>query len=295
MIKQPSESFFGGTMSLLKKTIDQGKKKRLFRVFKNNNNQTQTFDESNYAESFIPACYKKEHLSSMFVAYQPDSYISHNAHPEFNGLFDKFIKHNELNNTGDITRLWSFILNIKQIISENIEGDFAELGVWRGNTATVLAHFASLSHRKVFLFDTYTGFDKKDITGLDAHRKIGKFSNTSMDVIEEIIGNENHACEFVKGYFPDSITNIHKSKQYAAVSLDCDLYQPMKAGLDFFYSRMPQGGIFLLHDYSSFFWEGAKKAIDEFCDEQNEYLILMPDKSGSAFIRKSKHLNSENI
>jgi hypothetical protein len=72
------------------------------------------------------------------------------------------------------------------------------------------------------------------------------------------------------------------------VSLDCDLYEPMKAGLEFFYPRMTRGGIFLLHDYSSFSWNGAKKAIDEFCGQSGEFIVLMPDKSGSAFLRKAR-------
>ena len=72
------------------------------------------------------------------------------------------------------------------------------------------------------------------------------------------------------------------------VSLDCDLYAPTKAGLEFFYPLMEKHGIFLLHDYSSLHWEGSKRAIDEFCELNNEKLILIPDKSGSAFFRKNK-------
>lgn len=48
------------------------------------------------------------------------------------------------------------------------------------------------------------------------------------------------------------------------VSLDCDLHQPMKAALQYFYLRMSLGGILLLHDYSSKQWLDAKKAIDDF-------------------------------
>ncbi len=51
---------------------------------------------------------------------------------------------------------------------------------------------------------------------------------------------------------------------------------------------MPVGGLFLLHDYSSKHWAGAKLAIDEFCKASGEYVICMPDKSGSAFLRKTK-------
>jgi hypothetical protein len=107
-------------------------------------------------------------------------------------------------------------------------------------------------------------------------------------MVKEVIGKHSSVCDFVKGYFPESIAEAHRKKQYAVVSLDCDLYEPMKAGLDFFYPLMPKGGLFLLHDYSCLHWLGSKKAIDEFCHTTQEHVILMPDKSGSAFIRKSK-------
>jgi O-methyltransferase len=60
----------------------------------------------------------------------------------------------------------------------------------------------------------------------------------------------------------------------------------MKAGLEVFYDRMSPGGIFILHDYSSGWWEGAKRAVDEFLADKPERLILMPDACGTAVFRR---------
>jgi hypothetical protein len=225
-------------------------------------------------------------LQNTYLSYHPDSQAHFNSHPEFEHLFSLFTAENKINNIGDVSRLWSFILNIKQIISEGICGDFAELGVWKGNTASILAYFASENNRRVYLFDTYNGFHEEDLVGIDSNKE-KSFSDTSITTAKSIIGENSNSCEFVKGVFPESITELHKDKKYSVVSLDCDLYIPMKAGLNFFYPLMPKGGLFMLHDYSSLFWEGSKKAIDEFCKNNKEHVILMPDKSGSAFIRKS--------
>jgi hypothetical protein len=222
-----------------------------------------------------------------FTAYHPDSYYAFGAYPEFDELFKKFTAYNVINNGGDITRLWSFILNCKQVLAEGVGGDFAELGVWRGNTASILAKFASSSNRKVLLFDTFEGFTKKDLTGIDAAKEMD-FDNTSIELVKKVIGENGHCCTYVKGFFPGTLTIEHEAMRYAIVSLDCDLYAPTKAGLDFFYARMPKGGLFFLHDYSSLHWDGAKLAIDEFCAASGEHVILMPDKSGSAFLRKSR-------
>ena len=96
------------------------------------------------------------------------------------------------------------MLNIKQVIADGIEGDFAELGVWRGNTAAVLAHYAANSGRKVFLFDTFQGFDSKDLKGIDAAQQM-QFADTSVDLVKEVIGTHSDVCEFERGYFPDSL------------------------------------------------------------------------------------------
>ena len=224
--------------------------------------------------------------SPFYLAYHPDSYFAFRAHPEFDELYPRFTAHNEVNNGGDSTRIWAFILNCKQVLAEDIQGDFAELGVWRGNTASILAKFAATANRKVLLFDTFEGFKENDLTGIDAQKEMD-FNNTSIDLVGKVIGENNTHCIYAKGFFPDSITNDHKSRQYAIVSLDCDLYAPTKAGLAFFYERMPKGGIFFLHDYSSLHWNGSKLAIDEFCKASGEHIILMPDKSGSAFFRKT--------
>ncbi|MDQ6612332.1 MAG: TylF/MycF family methyltransferase [Gemmatimonadota bacterium] len=233
---------------------------------------------------FIPG---RTRLFNLYAAYQPDSQVAFSATPEFDILYKKFITKNRRNNAGDTSRLWSLVLNCKQLMAENIPGEFAELGVWRGNTAAVLAHYATASNRKAYFFDTYAGFDARDLKGLDK-RTNRHFINTSLKMVQKVIGDDGASCEYVQGFFPDSIQPHHRACAFAAVSLDCDLYEPTKAGLEFFYPRLSHGGMFFLHDYSSGHWPGAKLAIDEFCKSTGEFLVLMPDKSGSAFFRKAR-------
>jgi hypothetical protein len=228
------------------------------------------------------------HLANIFLAYHPDSYAEFRNHREFRLLFRRFSRHNRRNNAGDTVRLWSFILNIKQVLNDGVLGDFAELGVWRGNTAAVLAHFALESRRTVHLFDTFDGFDPVDLAGLDRATRKEQFDDTSLALVRDVIGPGWAVCQVSVGHFPKSVRPEDETATYAVVSLDCDLYQSMKAGLEFFYPRIPRGGLLLLHDYSSQHWAGAKKAIDEFCATTGEIPILMPDKCGSAFIRRAR-------
>ncbi len=79
---------------------------------------------------------------NLALGYVPDSEATFKEHPEFKEVYRSFSKYNKVNNGGDIARLWSLVLNLKQIDEEKIEGNYAELGVWRGNTSSVLAYFA---------------------------------------------------------------------------------------------------------------------------------------------------------
>ena len=216
-----------------------------------------------------------------FHAYYPDRLL---LLPDLTDLYRRWITGNKTNNNGDAMRFMALILNIGQLQQECIPGDLAELGVWKGNSAAILAHFASLSGRRLFLFDTFEGFDRRDLAGVDLSQN-RDFSDTSIDLVRETVGHPE-VTTYLKGFFPDTITDEVRERQYAMVHIDCDLYLPMKAALAFFYPRMPCGGMLILHDYSSGTWEGATRAIDEFCKERSEHVSLWPDKSGTAMIRK---------
>jgi hypothetical protein len=216
-----------------------------------------------------------------FHAYYPDGISSF---PHLADLYRRWIWGNKTNNNGDATRFVALMLNLRQLVAEGVPGDFVELGVWKGNSAAILAHFAAQSGRRLYLFDTFEGFDKRDLVGVDrGHSR--DFSDTSIDSVRANVGHPE-LTTYLQGYFPDTITDEVRQRQFALVHIDCDLYLPMKAALDFFYPRMPRGGILLLHDYSSGAWDGATRAIDEFYKETGEQISLWPDKSGTAMIRK---------
>ena len=55
-----------------------------------------------------------------------------------------------------------------------------------------------------------------------------------------------------------------------------DLYQPMLAGLRFFYSKMYPGGVILMHDYFHPELPGVKQAVEEFEKETQITLCKVP-------------------
>lgn len=199
-------------------------------------------------------------------------------------LTDGFF-HNEDHHKRDMGRFFTFTLIYDQIRKENIQGDLAELGVYRGNTAYILASFGRILDRTAYLFDTFEGFDPKDLKGIDEAIP-HQFSDTSLETVRSFVGEEN--VVYVKGYFPESAAQIPDDRKFAAVHLDCDLYSPMMSALEYFYPRMSEGGFIIIHDYSSLHWDGAENAADEFFSDKPECLMPIADAGGSAIVRKAR-------
>ena len=187
----------------------------------------------------------------------------------------------------DTVRRDLIVLLLRELVVRGVEGDLAELGVYRGYSARVIHHY--LPERKFYLFDTFTGFDARDVeaertqTGRQAKER--DFSQTGVERAMRYIAPQNGNVEVFPGYFPESAPEFLRARKFAFVNLDADLYGPMLEALNYFYPRMTTGGFILAHDFNS--WEGARKAVQEFFRDKPEVPIPMPDKSGSALIVKS--------
>jgi len=195
----------------------------------------------------------------------------------------RFILGNEKRNSGDLPRYYFLKLVCDQILKEKITGDYVELGVYKGNTAALLTDLARRTGSCAYLLDTFDGFASDDLVGIDSNIKM-EFTDTSLNAVQELVGVEN--VKFVRGYFPATAGQIPMEARFALVHLDCDLYKPFLAALEFFYPRLMPGGFLIMHDYGSLFWDGVEKAIDDFFADKPETVVPIPDKSGTAVVRK---------
>lgn len=186
----------------------------------------------------------------------------------------------------DKTRFFNLWLQVERIKRSGIPGVYAELGVYKGETARII-HLCEPS-RKFYLFDTFKGFTEGDL-----HREEGEantytsrnFADTTIEKVKRYVsGNDN--IVYVPGYFPETIIGLEE-EQYAFVHIDADLYNPIKAGLEYFYPRLSAGGIIIIHDYNDK-WRGAMQAVDEFLETIPEQLIPIPDMDNSVMILKCK-------
>lgn len=181
--------------------------------------------------------------------------------------------------TGDPIRYGALLLALEQVSKDAIPGSLAECGVYKGAVSKFLHEM--LPDRKLFLFDTFQGFDKRDTKNNDDER----FQDTSVEGVLRYIGNDENII-IRKGYFPDS-ANLLEEKEFAFVLVDFDKYQPTLAALRLFYPLVSTGGFVVVHDYSNPESEWAcSQALNEFLSDKSEKPILIPDAWGTALFRK---------
>ena len=192
---------------------------------------------------------------------------------------------NPANDRADLARLVMFLENARLIDSERIAGSLAELGVYKGTTAKLLHEL--MPERTLWLFDTFAGFHEGDLAGERGRPAGFRFDDTSVEAVLKHVGASPNvrAC---KGRFPETAGAVPDGERFALVHLDADLHKPTADALAFFYPRMSPGGFIVLHDYGSGAWPGIAEAADAFFADKPEGLVRIPDKSGTAIVRRAK-------
>ncbi len=183
----------------------------------------------------------------------------------------------------DKDRFFNFWYQVERLKKQNIQGKFAELGVYKGDTAEILHEMDN--ERDFFLFDTFSGFQESDL-----QHEIGKaatytkhnFADTSVEMVRQRLASEK--LRFFVGDFKTTSQEIPETK-YALVSMDADLYNPTKSGLEYFFPRLSRGGVIIVHDYNPH-WPGIMKAVNEFILSSNALSVPLTDKDNSIMIFK---------
>jgi len=148
-----------------------------------------------------------------------------------------------------------------------MDGDIAEVGVYKGGTAKLIAKVAAGTTKTVHLFDTFSGMPPTDITK-DLHKE-GDFSDAPLDDVKMYLKDCSNV-RFYPGFFPATSDNV-SDLQFCFVHIDVDIYKSVADCCEFFYPRMVKGGIMVFDDYGSLSCPGAKTAIDEFFANKPEY------------------------
>ena len=143
-----------------------------------------------------------------------------------------------------------------------IEGHYFEYGVWKGDTFQYAFHAAqkrNLSNMHFFAFDSFQGFSKPQSNDDIGLIKEGSRGCTEKEFIDNI--SKTHVdlskVTVVPGWFSDTLTPQTKNKIFkdnikkkaAIVYIDCDLYEPVIACLNFITDIVVDGTVLIFDDW----------------------------------------------
>lgn len=186
----------------------------------------------------------------------------------------------------DYIRTSALELAAQEIYEAGVQGAAAELGVFTGDFAQYINQV--FPDRKLYLFDTFSGFDKRDLQADHARghhtRDNQRFKTGSIDLVMSKMKHPAN-CIVKAGYFPDTAEGL-EDERYCFVSIDADLYNPIYEGLKYFYPRLSKGGYLFVHDYNRDIFKGAKEAVRQYCAENGLTFFPLTDSGGSAVLTK---------
>ena len=159
---------------------------------------------------------------------------------------------------------------IETVLSENVEGDLIETGVWRGGACifmrAVLAAYG-IEDRKVFVADSFEGCPKPDVEKHHADKGDKFHTLTFLAVCKEEVEKNfrkyallDKQVFFLKGWFKDTLPQAPIDK-LSILRLDGDMYSSTMDALENLYPKLSKGGFCIIDDYAV---PRCKLAVDDY-------------------------------
>lgn len=200
-------------------------------------------------------------------------------------------------------RLYALYQAVKYVIRHQIPGDFVECGVWKGGSSMMIAYVLNglgVTDRTIWMYDTYEGMSApeevdQDYTGVSAAKQLSQAEKedrfsvwcySSLEEVKQHVQQTNyplHRFRFIKGKVEDTIPG-ELPDHIALLRLDTDWYASTRHELIHLYPRLAKQGPLIIDDFGH--WEGAKKAVLEFMQENSLYPLLNRiDDTGRIFLK----------
>jgi O-methyltransferase len=165
---------------------------------------------------------------------------------------------------------------IKDIIKNNVEGDFIELGVWRGGAVILMRALLkemNITDRSIWVADSFNGLpppnpSKYPADKGDRHSKYDELSISEDDVKHnfEKYGLLDEQVKFLKGWFKDTLP-VAPIKKLALLRLDGDMYESTMDGLVHLYPKLSKGGYIIIDDWGAL--PACRKAVEDYRNQHS--------------------------
>ncbi len=130
------------------------------------------------------------------------------------------------------------------------------------------------------LCDAWQGMQAENL--LPSERSaVGAYSFLSLDTTKSNLEMFSDQCTFVKGSIPESLSFTEERLEVYWLYIDLNSAIPTLAALNWFWDRIPSGGLVLCDDYLG--EPETKSVADLFFAERNCVVIPLPTGQGNCF------------
>jgi len=191
---------------------------------------------------------------------------------QFNAMQDKKIILNELMWRHYIV-FWSAHYAAKS--TNCLIKNLAECGVCDGLTA----YFAMSALRgeknefKAFLYDAWEGMRSEDLLQSEMG-SVGNYNYLNIETTKHNLAEFQGNATFIKGFIPESFKTSDNPTELVWLHIDLNSSLPTTAALQFFFEKIPPGGVMLFDDYA--FCYDTKIAVDEYFLSKRGVLLPLP-------------------
>jgi O-methyltransferase len=152
------------------------------------------------------------------------------------------------------------------------QGDFVELGCYKGDTSLLLAEVLKGTDKKLWIYDSFEGLPEKkeiDESALGINFKVGELYVTKREVKERFL-RANLPVPVIKKAWFNELTDSNLPGKIVLAFLDGDFYESIKDSLKLVGPKMADDGVIIVHDYQNPVLPGVAKAVDEWAQEQKK-------------------------
>lgn len=157
------------------------------------------------------------------------------------------------------------------LVPAKVQGDVAEFGCYKGAASASLSLACAFTGRQLKVFDLFEGLPEPDekvthlSTGAEVPYRAGQYLGTLDEVKRSVNrGGDLSVCEFVRGFFDQTLPLRDATEQYVLIFEDADLPQSVRTVLEYCWPRLRENGLFFCHEardkevvqlfYDSMFW-----------------------------------------
>lgn len=150
----------------------------------------------------------------------------------------------------------------------DFEGDYVELGCYKGDTSILLAEIVRGTGKKLWIYDSFEGLPEKteeDISELGREFQKGVLDVTKQEVKKRFLKAGLPVPIIKKAWFKD-LGEEDLPEKISFAFLDGDLYESIRESLKLIEKKMIKGGVVVIHDYNNLALPGVARAVNEWAN-----------------------------